>query len=88
MKKLEKVNLKIELQGIKPSHAKTIVSLLSTMRIMGSHGSSRTLELWVDGDGRFRFDKLLVQGDEVKGDNAAYPCRDYNDPEERDFTFD
>jgi len=87
-KEREKIDINIRLEGIFPSDASVLIKLLNTMRIMGSHGSSRELRLFVDGDGRFGFKKLIVDGQEIKGNSEKYPSRNYDDPEQQEFIFD
>jgi len=84
----ERVNLKLELTGLRECDAVSIVKLMCMMNYFGSAGCSRTIKLFVDGDGAFNFGRVLVDGEEVSRKERLKLIGEYDKEDGLDFAFD
>ena len=84
----ETVDLNLELQGLRIQDVGKIIRLVTLMKYLGSIGSSRTIKLFVDGDGAFGFYKLLVDGRELTKDETLTVIGDYDSQGGLDIDLD
>lgn len=61
----DRYSLSVKIDNLKDYQVKAIKYMLTVLDMLGSYGASRTVKLYVDGDGAFR-PKIEIDGKKVK----------------------